>query len=426
METGIGSTDDSISLTLGGKEINITESYEVKVSVIQQPSAFSLRLGSNVIASELLSMSKPNTEFALHITPKDGLKRTIQSGKIDARSVPSANFTQVEIRGRDWLAALFDTYVEEEQTFPEKTFLNLTRTVMNICGLTPDKGHFLQFINDFNRQRMTGVKAPTIDQGELVSEINTGSMSGTGELVYKTMKVKLGTRYYEFLLQQYKLAGLFLWACPDKTFVLARPHANQPASYNIFRDRLTGKSNVLDCSFKDDTTMRHSEAIVYGRSGGGKKGVETCRGSYVDDEMLNYGFDKKIIIHDTDVKTKADCEYVARRMLADERRAGWQLEYTLAGHVTPSPLPGSGSAVWAPDTVVHVEDSEIHVGDDPALQTRKDFYVEAVTYSRGPSGTITKLHLMRPGDLIFASSLQDDGTLIKRKGQSGKGAKTVH
>lgn len=425
----LGGAHDTIGLKLGGVDIKIAESYEVKVSILQQPSAFSLRLGSDGSAADILSMAAPGTPFELSVIT-GGTPRVISSGLVDSRGVPSGQYTQVEIRGRDYLAQLFDSYVIEEQSFPQKTFYELTRKVMDLVDLTTDKGHFLQAVNDINRQLLTGVHVSARNESQLATELNTGSFSGTGELVYKTMKAQLGTRYYDFLQQQFKLAGLFLWASPDKTFVLSRPRADQPASFNIFRSRGVGnqtRSNVIDCRFNDDTAMRHTEAVIYGRSGGGKKGVEICRGQFVDDEMFNYsqisGYRKNIVVHDADVKDQAECEYVARRILSDERRAGWQLEYTVAGHQVPSVNSFTGQAIWGPDTVARVDDEELHHPSDPSLNFKKNFYIEAVTYSCNSQKT-TKITLMRPGDLLFATSLQDDGELIQRK-QSPHFGKTV-
>jgi len=344
-----------------------------------------------------------------------GSPRLLQAGVIDSRSVPNANYTQIEVRGRDYMAKLFDAFMEEEQEFPQPDYLSLTRAVMDKAGLTEAKGHYIQVINDVNRFLLTGVKAKVRGEGtELAQELETGAMAGTGQLVYKTLKAKLGTRYFDFLNTQYKLAGLFLWASPDKTFVLARPLAKQDASFFLRRSPFKGNTNIIDCSFSDDTTMRHSKAIVYGKSGGGRRGVEICRGEFADDEMLNYGFDKNVVVHDADVKTPAECEFVARRIIAEERRNGWKLDYTVSGHQVPSDNSYTGKAVWGPDTMVNVQDDELHVDGDDSLNFRRDFYLEAVTYSRNPQ-TQTKIHLVRPGDLLFAHGLQDDGTVIKRK-----------
>jgi len=408
----LGGDNDHIILTLGGTEVKIAESYEVKVSILQQPSAFTLRLGNDTSAAEILKLAEPGTDFKLSIF-SGGTPVVLQAGRIDARSVPTSNATQVEIRGRDWMAHLFDSYVEEEQDFPQNDFYSLTRAVMDRAGLLKDIGYDLKVFNDDHRELTTGVRPMMHGYTELANELITGSLSGTGQLVYRTLKAKLGTRYYDFLQQQYKLCGLFLWASPDKTFVLAKPRATQNPSFFIKRGQ-NGDTNIIDCHFNDDTTMRHAIVTVFGKSGGGKRGVEICRGAEVDMEMINHGFAKGLVVHDPDAKTKAECEYIAKRIISEERRAGWQLEYTVAGHQAISPNSTTGFGVWGPDVVVNVQDEEFHVDGDDSLNFRRDFYLEAVTYSRNPH-TQTKLTLMRPGDLLFATGLQDDGQIIKRK-----------
>jgi prophage tail gpP-like protein len=416
---GIGGPNDQIIITLGGVDVKLTESYEVKISILQQPSAFTLRLGDHNTAADILQLAEPGTDFQLKVGTGDGV-RIIQAGRIDSRAVLSSSTTQVEIKGRDWMAHLFDSFVEQEQDFPQKNFYDLTRAVMDKAGLLKDIGYDLKVLNDDNRKLMTGARPMFHGSTELAHELNTGALSGTGELVYKTLKAKLGTRYYDFLQQQYKLAGLFLWASPDKSFVLARPRSTQEPSFFIRRDR-RGETNVIDCSFRDDTTMRHGLVTVFGKSGGGKRGVEICRGAEVDPEMINHHLVKTLVVHDPDAKTKEECEYVARRIISEARRAGWQLEYTLAGHQAPCVSSDSGFAVWGPDMVVNVKDMEFHVDGDDSLNFKRDFYIEAVTYSRNPQ-TQTKITLMRPGDLLFATGLQDDDQIIKRKSTPLKGA----
>ncbi len=414
----LGGPEDHIILKIGDSEVKIAESYEVKVSILQQPSAFTLRLGSNKTAAEILKLAEPGNNFELSIVSK-GVPRVIQAGRIDSRSVPSSNATQIEIKGRDWMAHLFDSFIEEEQDFPQKDFYSLTRAVMDRAGLLKDIGYDLKDLNDAHRMLVTGVNSKARNETELASELPTGAISGTGQLVYKTLKAKLGVRYFDFLQTQYKLAGLFLWASPDKSFILSRPKATQSASFFLKRNA-GGDTNIIDCHFNDDTTMRHGIVTVYGKSGGGKRGVEICRGAEVDMEMVNHQLVKHLVVHDPDAKTKEECEYVARRIIAEERRAGWQLEYTVAGHQAPSPNSSTGFGVFGPDTVVNVQDDEFHVDNDDSLNFKRDFYLEAVTYSRNPQ-TQTKLTLMRPGDLVFATGLQEDGQIITRKIKPLKG-----
>jgi len=46
-------------------------------------------------------------------------------------------------------------------------------------------------------------------------------------VVVQALRAKLVTRYGEFLSDQYKLAGHFLWNAADGRFVLVRSNANQ-------------------------------------------------------------------------------------------------------------------------------------------------------------------------------------------------------
>lgn len=416
----LGGVNDVVKIRLGDQEVKITESYEVKTSILQQPSAFSLRLGWSDTAIDLLNLAVPGTPFDLSING-----RLLQTGTVDFRGAPSAKSTEVEIRGRDYLAPLVDAFVAEEQSFTEKTYFDLTRKILDLAGLTEAKGHSLRATNDVTRRLLTGSPLIPRESTELATEIATGALSGTGNLVFETPKTKAGERYWDFLQRQYKLAGLFLWASPDKTFVLAAPNANQPPSYSLYRARASRgspeTSNILDASWRDDTTMRHSECRVFGRSGGGKKGVETCDGVFVDPELVNppysnFGFSKLIVIHDADVKNREQCEFVARRIISEERRAGWQLEYTVAGHTIFSKVADNQNATWGPDTVVDVQDEE--------LGMHGQFYLEACTYSRNPQ-TTTKLTLMRTTDLLFATGLAGEpGAVVQRKLKVPRG-KTV-
>jgi prophage tail gpP-like protein len=97
-------------------------------------------------------------------------------------------------------------------------------------------------------------------------------------------------------------------------------------------------------------------------------------------------------VRDVNVSTDEQAEFFARRKLAESRRTGWQLTYTVAGHSTRA-IGGLGRAVWTPDTVVEVEDDEFGLRDL--------FYIEAVDFRRPP--TTTTLTLMRTGDLVFGS-----------------------
>jgi prophage tail gpP-like protein len=404
----VGGYADTVLIRLGDDDLKIVENYEVKVSVLQQPAAFTLRLGSGETASQILKRYPPGTPFALFVGAA-GHRSQIQSGRIYSRGAPSGKHTQVEIKGRDHLAALFDDEVQFEYTFPDKTYYELTRKVLNVVGLTErtEDGapkFALYSNNDNNRQLVSRVPtAKPQAKGELVEQKETGATSGAGKLVYQTLKTSVGTRWYDFLQQQYKLAGLFLWATGEGNFALAQPRADQPPAYKILRQRgqLRDHGNILECRFQDDVTNRHAMIIVHGRGGSGKNGRGKIFGHYTDKEMVAYDLHNVRTVHDEDIKSDQEAKYLARKLVAEERRAGWQLEYTMSGHIIPSVVAKDSTAVWCPDMVCRVDDEELDI--------HGNFYIEAVTFSRSPE-TTTTVTLMRPEDLVFADKLFSDPT----------------
>lgn len=404
----LGGYSDQILLRLGSEDLKIVESYEVKTSVLQQPGAFCLRLGWGKTAAEILRRYPPGTPFELYVGPT-----LVMSGLTYKRAQPSSNFTQIEISGRDYLAVLFDDEIQREYSFTDETYFKLTRKILNVVGLKEDLGdgqggptHFVLYDdNDNNREVVSRVKAKPREKGELVELIPTGAVTGTGKVFYKSLKAKTGTRWFDFLQEQYKFRGLFLMSTGSGNFVLFRPRADMEPTCQIKRTRNATRQqgDAVSCRFSDDTSMRHSAVIVYGRGGSGKAGRGQILGTFVDDEMVAYGFRNVRTIHDDDCKSNEEAEYVARRTIAEERRAGWQLEYTVSGHTFPSLVAKGGFGVWAPDTVCHVDDDELDI--------HGNFYVESVTFRRSPE-TTTEITLMRPQDLVFAEKLFDAKTHV--------------
>lgn len=398
----LGGYSDQVRLRLGSDDLKIVESYEVKCAVLQQPGAFTLRLGWNKTAAELIKRYPPGTPFELFIGPT-----LVMSGLTYGRGQPSSNFTQIEFKGRDYMAVLFDDEVQREYSFTDETYFKLTRKILDVVGLKQDigdgQGGPTKFVlydnNDNNRvvvSRVTTAKPRS--KGEIIELIPTGATTGAGKVFYKSLKTRTGTRWFDFLQEQYKFVGLFLMATGDGNFALFRPRADMDPVCRITRTRgaIRKQGDAVNVRYQDDTTMRHSAYIVYGRGGSGKEGRDQIVGYYVDEEMVAYGFKNVRTITDDDCKSNAEADYIARRTCAEERRAGWQLVYTVSGHTYPSEFAKGSFGVWVPDTVCRVDDDELDI--------HGNFYIEAVTYQRSPQ-TTTELTLMRPQDLIFADKL---------------------
>jgi prophage tail gpP-like protein len=253
-----GAPEERVRLRLGSREIVIAESYEVRQSILTQPSAFSLRLGWGGTARELIARCPPKTPFELLIG--DALRASGETDGFEADQ--SAGATQITIRGRDMLAALHDAFVRADRSFSESTYRDLVQHALREVGLEERQ---LFASNAANRALMTGIPilaAPGVD--EIVEDPTT---RGT---VLHSVQAKLGERWYQFLRRHLDRAGLFLWARADGHFTLARPSANQKAPYRILRRRGRTRSeiNVLNAKLKNETTHRYSEIVVYARGGG--------------------------------------------------------------------------------------------------------------------------------------------------------------
>lgn len=407
----IGESANRVKLEINGDAFKLATRYKVRASIFQQPASFELTTGHAGIAKDILERYPIGSDFRLRIGPN-----IVMSGRIDAAS-PSGQSTEVTFTGRDHMAPLVDGYVEEDRSFSEISYYDLTRKVLDLAGLKEraERPRFtLQRDGDNveNLKAVTGTKvvrvAPPRPPPTGTTEVEQqDAQGGNKRVVYNTIKAQLGTTWYQFLQDQYRLAGVFLWCQGNGDFVIGSPDANKKPAYRIERVRGNTRefTNVVDARWRNDWTNRHSKAIVYGRGGGGKFGRTKIRGEFVDEELTNakgpdgepfaIPIQKAIVEHNQQAKTAKHCEFLARRRIAQERRDGWQLTYTLSGHTMPA-LQGGGYAVWAPDMVCQVYDEELGIDGQ--------FYVAEVLFSRGPE-TTTEVTLMRPEDLVFAEKL---------------------
>lgn len=378
----LGVGPDAVRLTLGDEDVVIAESWEIKQSILTQPAAFSIRIGWGDVAAQLIKKYPPRTPFTLSIG-----NVVQQSGAIDAiRCDAATGATTLTIRGRDSLAPLHDAYITADESLQDATFGDVVAKALTASGI---EDFTLQTSNAANRKAITGVGVVQIADPD-------GGENPQTQKINRVLQCKVGERQYHHVKKCLDRAGLFLWASTTLNFfILSEPNAKQRPAYRIVRQRGADRNavNVISATFNNDTAGRYSEAIVYAKGGGKKFGRVTTSGAFVDDEMFNLGFTRPMVLKDATVTNAEQAEFYARRKLAETRRAGWQLSYTLAGHSTPS-LIGGQRAVWAVDTVVEVDDEEF------GLQGQ--FYIESVEFRRGPE-TTTVLTLQRPQDLIFGS-----------------------
>lgn len=377
----VGGIDDRVRLVLGKDDVLVAEGYEVSQTILTQPSIFAIRLGYGGVIKDLTKKYPPNTKFQLRIgdTPR-------MTGWTDGYEVEQNDqATELNIRGRDSLAKLNDSFIQVERTFVSHTYRELVEQALKASGFT---GTVLSS-NAANRKLSSGIDIEATADDTATED--TVSPDGVGD-VFRQAKARVGERWYHFVKRNLDRGGFALWSTADGNVVLSRPNANQKPVARILRGR--GKPvndvNVKHVRYRNETTHRFSEALVYGRYGGKKYGRARSKGGYVDDEMVSFGYERQYVAHDINVSNEKQAAFYASRKLAEFRRAGWHLTYTVSGHSTPA-IGGKGRVVWAPDTIVDVQDDELGLSGP--------FWVESVTFKRPP--TETTLVLMRPQDLLF-------------------------
>lgn len=378
-----GDLDDRVSLELNGKDAPILESYEVEKSILTQPARLRARIGWGGVTRDLLDVLPPNLPIRVFIGDVPCF-----IGALDGwEATDDAGATQIDLRARDNLAPLHDAFIEAELAVKNLTYAQLVEK-----ALGETVGDFtLFFTNESNRTLTAGTTirqttAPTVDPQQAV----------TGP-VQRVLQAHIGERWYEYVKRQLDHAGLFLWSAGDGSFILSTPNSSQAPTYRILRRRgqTRNEVNVLRAALRNDTSGRYTEAVIHGRGGGRKFGRSHTQGTFTDDEMLRFGFKRPLVLRDINVTNNEQAAFYARRKLAETRRAGFSLMYTVAGHTIPSAIRTSERAVWIPDTIVNVTDEEYGI--------EEDFWIERCVYRRSSAGTTTELTLMRPADLVFAN-----------------------
>jgi prophage tail gpP-like protein len=454
-QTGIGIDRDVVTITLGDKVVRRATSYQITMSTLTQPAAFSVRLGSGEKVQELLKAGAPNQRFELRV---DGALQFV--GRCDGPSARQrgSGATEVTIRGRDNLAPLHDSFLEDAQSFSDITYVDLVLAALK--AVAPGLNYSIQSDDAANRKAVTGGAKTTSTSSSSERRGNTTVISvdafgkviglstanservGSTELFsfdengkklighgvstgfidttttttggsQRTIQGHIGERWYEKILKpELDRVGLCLWAAGEGTyFILAQPNTTQAPIYRLENRRgsKTSPVRVLGYDYKNETTTRYSRCDVHFRAGGdGVTSRTRDFGQAFDLEMGNdFEIPRALTVKDDKCKSIVQADFLARRKICESRRANWGLTYYVAGHTTIG-LDGS-RLVWSNNTIVQLEDDELGLSGN--------YYIEGVTLDRGPE-TMTTLKLLRPDDMLFGEPEEAiGGSAPKKKGK---------
>jgi prophage tail gpP-like protein len=388
---------DAVTIKLAGRSLFRVTDYDLKLGIFEQPGTFACTIGRPYPFRWLAEAFPPKTPYQVFLG--DTL---VQTGLTDGFSLAGSDKTQSKLASRSVLARVVDDEVPAELSFRNPTYRSMVDEVLERSGVYTLLERFgitsdvLLTSNEGNRVVWTGTQRA---RGPKTAEVIETAAGGG---VYEYVRAEVGTKWGAFLFEKLRRAGLFLWEAADGKIVLASPNVDQPPIGRL--ERTEGRNDILGESFSNDTTGRHSECTVYGRNQGGKDGTGKLEGRYVDEEMVaflnpneadraNGGVIKLALTkRDREVKTQRQAVALARREIAEERRRGWRLSYTIQGHT----LPGIGPS----DRVRPAPDSIIEVHDD-YLGIYGPMLIESARFMGTEGTTTTQLDLLRVEDCFF-------------------------
>jgi prophage tail gpP-like protein len=415
----LGGDDEKVRLFIAEKEItNIYQQYQITVSCFDQPAGFNLSLGDGATIADLRSRFKVGDPFELHIGD-----RKIVQGNIEYRGA-SGTPSVMQFRGRDGMAVLTGNTFLEDTTFQNETYVDLTRKVLELAGVV---NPVVLTDNAEARKKFSGIQSTNTVEPDAamkrateISSVATALAVGAGasatplgsqatlaavssfldslptfrQVIRKVVTAKVGTKFLDFLNEQYVKAGLFLWATPDGEWVLSEPNATQSPSYRIVRQRGQSRNagNVVTASLNEGGEDQHKSVTAYGRTGKGKSGRLKARGDFEDTTESATSHRFRMAFYDADLKSNEEAFFAARRRIAEERRKGRNVTYVVSGHKVLA-TSAVTRAIWTPDTVVDVEDHEYGIFEP--------LYLHTVTFERNPE-TTTALDLSWPEDVKYA------------------------
>lgn len=381
--------DDRVRVYIDDEEVQIVERYAFHSSVFQQPSAFTFTL-SGTRAQEARRRFRPGMACSLLIG-----KYPQFTGYIDAVNVEGdASRTSVEVVGRDSLARLHDQDISAERSFDNTSYHDLVKAALEDVELG---GLLIDTSNNSNRIARAGAKLKARGRNANTDASKT----------IPVVTAKMGESWLTFLDRHLKKAGLFLWAGAAGHIILSRPDPEQDP---VFRFSVTSKNekrgtNVQRFALIDDTTGRFTQSIVFARSGGRKAGHNHTNGDFVDQEMKSLlGYSRRRVARDMNVNNADEAAYYARREIAEANRAGWKLQYIIAGHSAPTMtgvITGSGArAIVCPDMVASIDHDDLDIYDE--------LYVASVEHRAPPRETV--ITFMRRQDIVFGDYQAEAGT----------------
>jgi len=257
----------------------------------------------------------------------------VMAGVIDDVSIQGSRAAEMmSLSGRDkgaWLvdseAAAIRAAAYTLKTLAEK----LLRPSFGIRAVVDD--------NDANRKLLLGKKDRATSAGR------ARRPPGLPPVSPRAIKVDPGQRIAQVLDQHTRRLGVTWWITAEGDLFLGRPTYDQEPAYRFFSfplgDARRRQNNLLDWSVSRSLSDRYSEIVVAGQGASGRSSIfgassatgGSFRASTVDDDLVRRGIERKLILTDGDVQTRAEAARRAELEMGRRKMLGVSIRVTVPG-----------------------------------------------------------------------------------------------
>lgn len=293
--------------------------------------------------------------------------------QVDA-SITSRDGLSIGVQGRDVLAALCDANVHPDSAIKKKTLVQLVEGLLKF-HYPIDAIPTLFTDNNSNREVLTGVKG--YFKGKSRKKIQT-------EIDYCKPQVNEGA--FEFAARNLRRFGMWMWASSDGNVVVSGPDYDQSPAYRIIHREGEKKVTVERARYTWSTQQAPSFVVVRSKSTSKEFERSAVQGVVADESRKL--FIPRYIVHDQ-ATDDAQAQAFAEQELTEATKNAKVYHCMLRGH-----RDLDSGAIYAIDTVVHIEDDYLGVYED--------MYVKERTFHKGLQGTFTELKCVPKGSIRFS------------------------
>jgi prophage tail gpP-like protein len=383
---------DKVRVVIDGRDFTRWTSYDIATNIFAPPGEFALEIGK--VDKATLDLLQEGARVELYIDVS-GTEQLYMTGRIEERTHNGGRGDHnVTIRGFDLAhdlmvsTAPFDLIVKNRQfievvaelvdpwQIPTSLSNEVSRYLMAnkvnwkklLRGIT--KNEYNSRILELQKQhasksafdaacRAAGLPIPPHVHRGIVDK-------------KKDAKVNPGESVWDFIQRIANKAETFAWMSPDGWLTISRPQYEQDPLYILSHRPSRPRENNVE-SFSETRSIDGipTTLTVHGRvreKGKKRRNYSIDAFSAVTlDAIEKYGLNRPIHMKDADSRTEDDFSRRAYYALKDAEKNYLTLSYTVAGH-------SQDGVVWAPDTVVKVQDE--------VLQHWDLFYITGTRFNR--------------------------------------------